>query len=638
MNIRKTIIVTVLALATVALVNPVPASAITVEELLAQIAILNSQLLALQGGTGTTGTVPAACAGVTFTRNLTVGSTGTDVKCLQVLLNGNGYKIAATGAGSPGMETTYFGSLTLNAVKAFQTAKGWIPVNQVGPATRAALNTMLTSGTTTTTTTTTTTPTGGVEGSITVTKAADPASGVELYTGQSNVPVTSVNVKATGSDVLLNRLDLTFNAIAGASCNVRPWTNISSVTVSDGTTSKTASVTSSSAIENTVGSSYTVRVDGLGILVSKDTTKKVTVSVTGASSLPVGATSCTVTNQFAINAVRGTDGAGVSQYGPVAALTATTFIVKSSDTGTLEVSVDGDNPKARNVLVDETNTTQGVVLMRVNVKAKSNDVILRTVRINAVSSDTLATVMPTVRLYDGDTNLASTSTAASSTFDDLNLTIPKGTTKTLIVKGDLAKTTGNYSEGTYVQATLTATDITGEDATSYSTVTGAGSNLAGERAYAYLKAPTFALASASIVNVPGTSGSSSQAADATIRVNVTANGGDIFVRKVSATAASSGIVTQTQNSATGTVAYSYTTNATAGANNTWKISAGQTVYFDVVTRVTNEADFYNTYPVGVEVLDVKWAITDVDVDGSFTTQTWGVDTLETGTVFLSPRG
>ena len=146
MSIKKTIIVTAAILASVAMVAPTLAGATTVSDMMAQISALQAQLSALQGGTPVpTGGV--ACQGVTFTRNLVVGSTGSDVKCLQVLLNANGYTLAATGAGSPGMETSYFGPRTLVVIKAFQKAKGMVPANQVGPQTRLALNALLGSGT-----------------------------------------------------------------------------------------------------------------------------------------------------------------------------------------------------------------------------------------------------------------------------------------------------------------------------------------------------------------------------------------------------------------------------------------------------------------------------------------------------------
>ena len=189
MSIKRTIITTVLALAMVALVAPVTTQAVTVDELMAQIATLQSQLQGLSGTTTVTAGT-GACAGVTFTRNLTVGSTGSDVKCLQVLLNANGYKLATTGAGSPGMETSYFGPRTLAVVKAFQVAKGWTPANQVGPLTRAAFNALLG----TTGGTTTTLPAG-----CTSTSGFSPTTGASCATGVVVVVPTGAGLSVMAS-------------------------------------------------------------------------------------------------------------------------------------------------------------------------------------------------------------------------------------------------------------------------------------------------------------------------------------------------------------------------------------------------------------------------------------------------------
>ena len=73
----------------------------------------------------------------TFLADLSVGSSGSDVKALQIFLNSSGFAVAATGPGSPGNETTLFGSLTEAAVRAFQTAYGITPTGEIGPITRA---------------------------------------------------------------------------------------------------------------------------------------------------------------------------------------------------------------------------------------------------------------------------------------------------------------------------------------------------------------------------------------------------------------------------------------------------------------------------------------------------------------------
>ena len=68
------------------------AKAATAEELQAQITALMAQITALQGGTTTTTTTVGA---YTFTRSLTLGSTGADVSALQTFLISKGHVIAA---------------------------------------------------------------------------------------------------------------------------------------------------------------------------------------------------------------------------------------------------------------------------------------------------------------------------------------------------------------------------------------------------------------------------------------------------------------------------------------------------------------------------------------------------------------
>jgi len=146
MNIRKTIITAIVGLTLVATIVPVSTvNALTIEELQAQINLLMAQLSQLQGSTPSASSgVPAVCTGVTFTRNMTTGATGSDVKCLQAVLNQSAStQVSTTGAGSPGNETSYFGGLTLAAVKIFQAQNGMTPANQVGPMTRARLNQIL---------------------------------------------------------------------------------------------------------------------------------------------------------------------------------------------------------------------------------------------------------------------------------------------------------------------------------------------------------------------------------------------------------------------------------------------------------------------------------------------------------------
>jgi len=204
MSIRKTIIAAVAGLALVAAIAPVSASAVTIEELQAQIQALLAQLSALQGTTTTTGSSYTACAGVTFSRYLVVGSSGADVKCMQQILNNTGYTVASTGAGSPGNETTYFGPLTLSAVQKWQAAQGWVAANQIGPKSIAKLNAILAGSTTGGGTTPVVTGSG-----LTATLASDnPAAGT-VVDGQGLAPLAKITfVNGDSSEVKVTSLKL----------------------------------------------------------------------------------------------------------------------------------------------------------------------------------------------------------------------------------------------------------------------------------------------------------------------------------------------------------------------------------------------------------------------------------------------
>lgn len=84
----------------------------------------------------------AGAASYAFNTNLTLGSTGADVVNLQKVLNMSpDTVVASSGAGSPGMETSYFGGLTKVAVMKFQTKYGIMPAaGYVGSITRATLH------------------------------------------------------------------------------------------------------------------------------------------------------------------------------------------------------------------------------------------------------------------------------------------------------------------------------------------------------------------------------------------------------------------------------------------------------------------------------------------------------------------
>ncbi len=71
--------------------------------------------------TNTVTTTPTSLP-IIFSRTLKRGSKGNDVLALQQFLNTHGFMLSASGAGTPGNETTFYGPATASAVTKFQNA------------------------------------------------------------------------------------------------------------------------------------------------------------------------------------------------------------------------------------------------------------------------------------------------------------------------------------------------------------------------------------------------------------------------------------------------------------------------------------------------------------------------------------
>lgn len=113
---------------------------VSTSSLQAQLDMLLAELQALEAKAGIT---TNASSSYTFTRNLTIGSKGSDVEALQHYLNTHGFPVNATPtyAGSLGYETQYFGKATQTALAEFQKSVGISPaVGFFGPITRAYVN------------------------------------------------------------------------------------------------------------------------------------------------------------------------------------------------------------------------------------------------------------------------------------------------------------------------------------------------------------------------------------------------------------------------------------------------------------------------------------------------------------------
>jgi hypothetical protein len=191
-----------------------PAKADVVSDLQAQINALLSQISALQGSSSST-----SCA-FTFTANLKLGSKGTEVMNLQKFLNkSSDTQVAASGAGSPGNETSTFGPATKAAVIKFQNkyAADILTPNGLSSgtgnwfaSTRAKANALCSTGGSTGGTTTP----GSTPGTLAVSAGSQPANSLAPQ-GSARVPFTNFTLSNTSNAaVVVNGITVTRTGLA----------------------------------------------------------------------------------------------------------------------------------------------------------------------------------------------------------------------------------------------------------------------------------------------------------------------------------------------------------------------------------------------------------------------------------------
>lgn len=399
-------------------VAPVAANAATVAELQAMIASLSAQLSALSGGT-------SAGAGYTFNTNLTVGSKGADVMNLQKTLNMSAdTRVAASGAGSPGMETSTFGPATKAAVIKFQVKHGITPAaGYVGAVTRAKLNSM--GGTVVPPVVTPGLPTGG---SLTVSAGSQPTNSLAPQSA-SRVPFTTVVLTAGSSDVTVN--SITVERVGLAQDAV-----LSGVVLLDGNGMQIG-------IAKTLNSNHQAMV-GEPWVIKAGTSQTVTVAGNMNASLSSYAGQVVGLNVVAVNT-------SASVAGSLPVMGAMHTVNASLSLGNVTLAVSSFDPNAAQT---KEIGTVNYKFAGVRVTAGSAEQVrLWSVRWNQTGSASSAD-LSNVKVYvDGtayDTVVSSDGKYYSAVFPG-GILIDKGISKDVYIQGDI---TGTSSAGRTVQFDL----------------------------------------------------------------------------------------------------------------------------------------------------------------------------------------
>lgn len=461
--LRKSTFATVVALFVVAgLFVPatLPVQAQTTNDviagLLAQIASLQAQIAALTGG--------QVGQSFTFTRDLTVGSTGEDVRQLQIFLNNQGYAVATSGAGSRGNESTYFGALTRAALARYQAAQGISPAaGYFGPITRANVNAKLV---------VTVPPQNGdnrpgLSGGAGSVDSYDLVSGInneEVGEGQDDVEVLGLEIEADdGSDLEIMAVRLSFDE-GTANDDFEDYASEVSIWI-DG--EEFARVDADEFDDDNNWTS-TISLDR-GAIIERGETVELIVAVSGLNNIDSDNEGDTWTVDVTQLRFRDAQNSVISEN---PGTNSRTFSFESFATAAdIEFRVssgDDEINDAQTIMVDDSDDTDNVEVLSFEVEVRGNsDVTVDEIAVNfeSIGAGVGEIINDAALVIDGDvvgnastSIVSSTDTEITVIFDDLDLTFEAGETIEVIVTVDVNNLSGNFTSGDRLQASVNPDD------------------------------------------------------------------------------------------------------------------------------------------------------------------------------------
>lgn len=585
---KKIALLTVAVLALGAVVVPASASALTANEILQALSAdpaLLAQLQALLGGTATTGGTSSAgslAAVQALTKDLTIGSKGTDVTTLQNWLVEEGYLVMPVG-----VSTGYFGTITQKALAQWQAENAVTPsAGYFGAKTRGVIATLTSitgttlpegctsttgyssttggscsistslpagctsttgyssttgakcDGSTTGSTTGGTISTPGVEGTLSATQSSAGISST-VYEGDDQIAILGVKLEADNSDIMVQRVKIDL----GTTTKIYNKIYSKLYVTESGNLLAEASLNSSTVVKES--GRYYITISGFNLLVPKDGSKTVIIKADVNSSIDsldrsAGDGTLSWGIRLATNAFRGVDGAGIDQYAGTTAIGKSITVSNSlTESATLDLADNSSSPSSGDVVASDgsgNNELDKLPLLTFNLTAKKDDVTVTDLAVGITAARGIAS-STTVYLYEGDSEIESATVDSGAggyavfTSDEL-FTISKDSTKTLTIKIDVRNAVSSAAE---IFATASSSGITAENSQG-DTVAVSGS-ATGETQYVRNVGPVFTLINKSVERSVSTDNQiSTTTSKATFTIKVKAVGSSITFGSVASTA------------------------------------------------------------------------------------------------------
>lgn len=389
----------------------------TIDSLMAQIAALNSQVGVVDGNLSSA----AAICPYTWTRSLNMGATGADVMKLQQYLNATAdTQVAAAGsAGSPGMETSYYGPATGAAVAKFQTKYrtdilsplGLVnPTTYFGPSTMTHINKLCVN--------VPTTPTDGdddddmdededededdddnggpLRGEASLDTAELDDGETTIEEGDEDEVIGEFTVEFQDGDAEISRIDIALDGTG----NAEPWDAFDTISLwVDG--DKVAEMDASDEDDYLDEDTGEIRFTGLDIIAREDDELEILIAASVQNNLDADElTDWTLT----IESMRffDADDVATTESDPTSGDTAEFDIQAAGTDEELDISLSSSNPDSTDIVVDTDTDTDDVTILVADLEAGDNDIeldrVVVKIEVTSATSSNITSIIDEARL------------------------------------------------------------------------------------------------------------------------------------------------------------------------------------------------------------------------------------------------
>ncbi|MFA7193502.1 MAG: peptidoglycan-binding protein [Candidatus Paceibacterota bacterium] len=398
-----------------------------------------------------------------FMRDLTLGSTGSDVVSLQTFLESKGKLTMPVG-----VSKGYFGQLTRQALASYQASVGIAPaVGYFGPITRSNVALACAPGNPNPGTPNNPNPElSNKEARLSDYDRENSYSNETLEEGET-AKVFAAEFSVEDGDVKIDRVDIALEAVSETNED-EPWKQIESITLFiNGDEVDSMDVDSeddwsreSSTETPTTSRAYEVRFAGLDTVVEEGDDALIEIEIKTSDRIDDNDLTQSWKIWIPTDGIRAVDGKGIDHY-EGSNSESTEFEIETADDGDVSIRSSDDDLDASILVVDTDTKSSSYEVFRFEVEADDADIFLNTLTIVASTSDNnINDVVSelTVEIDGDEFDFDSVSTTANVgeylfDFEDNNddVGVDKDDTVEVVVFVRFHKNTGNYADGTTVQ-------------------------------------------------------------------------------------------------------------------------------------------------------------------------------------------